>query len=270
MTLEGVSKTAILTLRARADEQWRTDRLFVDPLAPQWLRKVGWPPELDLWYSPRVQSFLAFRADEIDRVLSRWLASHADSAVIELGCGLSTRWARFPAARAWIDLDLPEVIAAREQLGAGGPSHKHLALSVLDRAWLDEVPRGEVFVIAEGLFYYLPREEVDALFADMRARLPGATIAFDVLGAMDWDQISKRSQAVGAGVRWMVPDFEGALPAFGLSQVRGFEPRALLREAIARYWPRFGAVAHTAARVLSRVRPLAARRSGTLVGRFPG
>lgn len=274
--LSGVSKTAILTLRARADEHRRTDRLFADPLAVEMLERIAWPPELDFWYRrPKVASFLAARADEIDGVVVA-LAKELDSpTVVELGAGLSSRRERLGDRfrGRWIDLDLPEVIALRSAVGAGTRSDKAVACSVLDRRWLDEFgPAGDahaVILVAEGLFYYLPRAEVGALLVDLKRRLAGAAVVFDVVGALDFDATLAQSESAGTPIQWMAPaPFERTLADLGLRIVPGFEPDALMRRAIDRYGPRYGMIAHRTIDALSRIKAIRDRRSGTLVGRL--
>jgi len=264
--LGGVAKTSVLTLRARADEHARADRVFEDRLAAEWLSRIEWPSELDRWYSPRVQSFLAFRAHEIDTLLAEHVKKYPDTRVVELGCGLSSRFSRVPASE-WIDLDLPEVIETRRALGIEG---RQLACSVLDRSWIGEAgDPSRLFIIAEGLFYYLPRSEVDALFADLRAQLAGAVITFDVLGDMDWELALQNSSSAGTPVQWKIdPPFERALEDFGLEPVPGWEPKVLMERAIDRYWRRFGSATYLAVKLASRVEALAGKRSGNLIGRL--
>ncbi|MCK6547552.1 class I SAM-dependent methyltransferase [Myxococcota bacterium] len=272
--LTGVSKTAILTLRARADEHLRADRALEDPYAVEWLALSGWPGELDRWYAPEVQSFLAFRTAEIDAHVRDFVERTPRAIVVELGAGLSSRVLRLgvPDGGRWIDLDLPEVITLRESLGVARAGHTHLARSVLDLAWLDAIsvapedaPR--LMFVAEGLLYYLPRADVDALFRALRSRFAGATACFDVLGPVDWPSALERSSAVGTPMRWHVePPFERTWPDFGLTVIPGREPDVLMHEAIDRYWPRFGAERHAMIKLLAQVPTLAGQRSGVVLG----
>jgi O-methyltransferase involved in polyketide biosynthesis len=201
--LAQVSKTAVLTLRARADEQHRPDRVLLDPVAAEWMARLPWPPELDGWYQNDAQGNLALRADDVDQIVRRCVAQLGTRVVVELGCGLSTRRQRLAelSQLEWLDVDLPPMIALREALGAPPP---HVAGSVLDLAWLDVVPNSETppLLIAEGLLYYLPRTEVDRLFAAIAARLPGAVILFDVVGVDDFPRLLENSSSVGAPVAW--------------------------------------------------------------------
>lgn len=272
--LTGVSKTAILTLRARADEHARPDRVFVDPLAAEWWGRVEWPVELDAWYSPEAQYALAFRADDIDRIVARYLTTlEAPATVIELGCGLSTRQSRLdslPLAQ-WIDLDLDEVVARRRAWGAGGARHRHIACSVLEHRWMDEVPgdpRHHVF-IAEGLLYYLPRAEVDALLTAMRRRFSGAAIIIDVLGANDYPTLLKNTQAVGTPVVWKLEgDYADVLSSFGLEAVPEFEPDRLMSDMLKRYWDRLDAKMRGAIYFARHSELVWRGRSGNILGRL--
>jgi O-methyltransferase involved in polyketide biosynthesis len=243
--LPGVSKTAILTLRARAEEHARADRVFSDPLAADWWGRIAWPAELDAWYGPHAQLPLALRADDIDRIVLRWLEAEPHACVIELGCGLSTRRSRLGArVDHWVDLDLPDVIELRRSWGSGGEGHEDIASSVLDHTWMDRIrrePRSRIF-IAEGLLYYLPRDEVDRLLAELGRRFSGSAILFDAVGANDYPTLLANSRSVGAPALWKLEGPPaGVLGEFGLAAVPGFEPDRLMKDALARYWPRLDA-----------------------------
>lgn len=243
--LPGVSKTALLTLRARADEHARPDRIFEDPLAADWFARIEWPAELDPWYADDPQQHLAFRAGDIDQLVLRYAAaSSAPLQVVELGCGLSTRRQRLHPLEVarWVDLDLPEVVALREGWAPWDDRHVHLGRSVLDRSWFDAVAPGPTLFIAEGLLYYLPKSDVEGLLRDMRERFSGAALILDVLGTRDHSRLLERTAEVGCPIQWK---FEGGidqvLPEFGLTAPAGMEPDTVFVEAVRRYWDRLDA-----------------------------
>jgi O-methyltransferase involved in polyketide biosynthesis len=267
--LPGVSKTALLTLRARAEEHARPDRVFEDPVAAEWWSRVSWPAELDLWYGPRAQWPLAFRADDLDRIVRRYVGT-SSMTIVELGCGLSTRRHRLsdlPIAR-WFDLDLPPVVELRRSWGAGEPQ---LAASVLDEAWMDQLdgdPSSHVF-IAEGLFYYLPRAEVDRLFLALRRRFAGSVVLLDVLGAYDHAQLLENTRAVGTPIAWGFEGvFDESLGELGLAPVEGFEPDRLTAEATRRYWHRFDATTRGLIYFALHNELFKSHRSGNVLGRL--
>lgn len=268
--LEGVSKTAILTLRGRAEEHARPDRLFEDEFAVRWLEALAWPPELDAWYGKtRIQSLVAFRAHEVDVLTREAVERYEASSVVELGCGLSTRRERLRdlVVDRWIDVDLEGVIRTREQLGAQGTQ---VASSVLDDDWMDAVdpPPERLLLIAEGLVYYLPRLEVDRLFTRLRRRFPGALILLDVVGTADFETTRQNSASAGTPILWKVDGFDRAFFDFGIEIVAGWEPAVIMNRAIETYWPRMGKAAYLTIKTLSKLKGLADKRSGVMAGRL--
>jgi O-methyltransferase involved in polyketide biosynthesis len=264
--LPGVSKTAILTLRARADEHARADRVLTDPIAAEWYAKVDWPSELDFWYDASAQSSLAFRADDIDRIVRRYQGWDDPLTLVELGCGLSTRRQRLAdlELEAYVELDLPEVIALRERWGVRGG----IASSVLDLSWLDRLD-GRPFFLAEGLLYYLPRAEVDRLLGALRAKFPGAPFLFDLLGRNDHPALLESTRKVGTPIQWRYDaGFDEALDHFGLATVEGFEPELLMNEALERYWARFDERVRVGIYYAQHNPALWAGRSGMILGRL--
>lgn len=267
--LPGVSKTAIVTLRARVEAHARADGLLDDPLAAQWWTHVTWDPELDGWKGQR--SLIAMRADDIDRVVVAYAAQRPVHSVVELGAGLSTRHARLASLphQHWLDVDLPEVVALRH---AWGVTHAQRACSVLDHSWMDHVPGppdAHVFVV-EGLLYYLPRAEVDALFLALRRRFAGSVLVMDVLGRSDYPQLLASTTAVGTPIAW---GYEGpyaeVLPRFGLEVVEGFESERLYQAMLARYWPRFDAKIRGGLVIAQGLPEVWQARSGVVLGRLP-
>lgn len=262
--LEGVSKTALFTLRARAEEHGRADRRFADPDAVAWLEALGWPDELSKFYSAWIQAKTAIRTVQIDRMVRLCQERFEVTQIVELACGLSSRRQRLGFEGAWLDVDLPAVIAARTSLGIEGS--EQLAASALDLSWIDhvEVP-DQTIVIAEGLVYYLPIEEVDALFTKMRERIPGAVVVLDVIGELDFDAAKRFSARLDAPIHWAVaPPFEAAMDAMGLDTIEGLEPDVVLDEALSEIRGLLRPVLST----FARVGVFRDRRSGTMVGRL--
>lgn len=265
--LPGVSKTAILTLRARADEHLREDRVFADPLAHAWFQQLEWPAELDEWYADGAQTNLALRVDDIDHILRRFAEDHPVRSVVELGCGLSSRPDRLAGLGAtWTGVDLPEVIEQRERWSAPG---RNVAASVLDDRWMQALEGAEHVFVAEGLFYYLPRAEVDALLTRLAERFAGSVLITDVIGVDDFPKLLENTARLEAPIQWHHEGpFTEALERFGLEPVDGFEPDYLLKSALVRYFKRLG----PALRVMSwwalNADMLPPGRSGNILGRL--
>lgn len=269
--LEGVSKTALLTLRARVEEQARPDRAFVDPLATEWWSHVTWPPELDRWFADDAQRSLALRAADIDHIVRRYAETVGRLTITELGCGLSTRFSRLQDLdlSAWLDVDLAPVSALRTAWGAGGVQ---LGASVLDlAAWMPEVQKapGPHLFLAEGLLYYLPFEEVQRLLAALADRFPGAAFLMDVVGQNDAPTLRDRAGAVGSPIAWHFrEDYDQVLEHFGLGVIGGFEPDRLMLDMLDRYWDRFDKKTQGLIYFAMHQPLVWAGRSGIVVGRL--
>jgi len=127
--LTGVPRTMVINLRARADESARSDALFHD-----------------------------------ERAARHHIATHDNPLVVELGAGLSTRYYRVGQDRArWIELNLPEAINIRRQLDTESAEHTFIACSVLDFAWMEQLPHTppeSILFTAEGLLVYFEEAEL--------------------------------------------------------------------------------------------------------------
>jgi methyltransferase (TIGR00027 family) len=181
--IRNVSDTARLVAIDRAVETERPDALFRDPFArrlagergariaksnPLGGRKsgIGWP--------------IVTRTYVIDQMIQAHIAQGGD-AVINLAAGLDTRPYRMdlPSSLQWVEVDLPDILAHKEEiLRAEKP------VCSLERIRLDlsDVPaRQELFarvarqsrkalVITEGLVVYLSSGEVAVLAQDLAAQ----------------------------------------------------------------------------------------------------
>ena len=269
VSLPGVSKTAVLTLRARAQEHERPDAVFEDPVAADWIAKLDWPAELDDWYADKAQTNIALRAADLDHLVRRLAAEEPVATVVELGCGFSTRSSRLHDLDVrWVGIDLPEVVALRRAWGAGG---NDVARSVVDRAWMQAIGRGPHVFVAEGLFYYLPRAEVDALLNDMHHAFPGAVLLMDVLGAFDFPTLRAHTERVGAPIQWHLERaFTEVLEDFGLAPIDGFAPDEVAQRALRRYFTRLDPAAQVMTWWALNAGVLPPQRSGNVVGRLGG
>ncbi len=181
---------------------------------------------MDLAYTPAFQLGTAVRAHLYDTITRRFIHNRPHSLIIELGAGLSTRFHRLkdysttklPDYQTF-ELDLPQAIAFRRQLDIETQHHTFLPASMFDPGWpnlLPASPPQDILFIAEGVLFFLPPDEIMALFALMRRHFPGATFALDVLT----HQFSPKARATFAAsdtpMQWFVDDATD-LAQFGLS-----------------------------------------------------
>lgn len=177
--LTGVPETTLWTLHNRATEARRADSGLHDPWAVDALEALTYP------YAERFgrpSQTHALRARTFDAALRAFLAEHPDATVVALGEGLQTTYWRLGEPDVdWISVDLPEVHELRAQLLPAAPRLRPVALSALDRAWMEWAGDGPTIVTAEGLLMYFTREEALGLLTDCAARFPGGQVLFDTI-----------------------------------------------------------------------------------------
>jgi O-methyltransferase involved in polyketide biosynthesis len=184
-TLEGVSATTLWTLHNRASEAKRPDRMLDDP----WAIKLFDAIDYDYLKFGRPIQFVALRAAAYDTVAADYLTQHPKATVVALAEGLQTSFWRLDALGLldevrWYSVDLPPVMALREQLLPHDDRIVPLAQSALEPSWMDRVSANSdlsagVFITAEGLLMYLDPADVRALIAECAARFPGGQLMFD-------------------------------------------------------------------------------------------
>ncbi len=159
----------------------------------------------------KLTAFLALRTRQFDRYCQDFLSRTPNGVIVELGCGLSSRFSRIDnGVVEWYDLDLPEVIAIRKQFFQETARSHMIASSVLDFRWMDQLAptHNNVLFIAEGLFMYLLEEEVKTLILEMQRRLPGCelvcevenTFVINTLKKERWKKKFQRDHHLGPGV----------------------------------------------------------------------
>lgn len=220
----GVSRTMLLTLKARADEQLHPQPLFQDPLATEWSKILPWDNGLEAIYSSKpklIQTSFAVRAYHHDQIASRHIANHPNPVVVELGAGLSTRFHRIGEnSYRWLELDLPVVTELRQKLDTQTQQHQFISASVMDFDWMNAIPDvapENILFIAEGLLPYFEKNQVQLLVSQMRSRFSGASLAMDILGNYG-RVVSKVFSQIGAPHKWYAKN-EQEVTAMGLHLV---------------------------------------------------
>ena len=203
--LTGVSETALLTLRVRANEARRPDSIIDDPLAIELADAIDY--DFAKFGFSRRQD-MALRALAYDRHTRRYLVDHPKATVVALAEGLQTSFYRLDAAGIgdqfhWLTVDLPPMIELRRKLLPAPDRVKMCAQSALDFSWMDEVDTEHgVFITAEGLLMYLQPDEALELIAACAARFPGGQMMFD-LPPVGLEALHRRG--VRTSLRYRIP-----------------------------------------------------------------
>ena len=243
--LQDIAKTSIWTLRARSEEHRQPNALFRDEKAIDWIQRIPWPQELDEWYSPYAQTGISVRTRVFDDLVRKHLAAMGQPLVVEMGCGLSSRYHRIGSGFSqWIDFDLPDVIQARNELDPETDQHHYLAGSLLDTTWMaavEERQAGEVIFIAEGLLMYFEKDKILDLIVQLKQHFPNAVFIFDTQGEKAKKLNDRFTRLVNAPLKWVLKnrhDLEGLpLTILSVSSLFQHYPRRLGMARLLYYVP---------------------------------
>jgi O-methyltransferase involved in polyketide biosynthesis len=203
--LTGVSETALLTLRVRANEARRPDSIIEDPIAIKLADSIDY--DFAKFGFSRRQD-MAMRALAYDRITRRYLVEHPRATVVALAEGLQTSFYRLDAAGVgdqfqWLTVDLPPMIELRRKLLPDSERVRMCAQSALDFSWADEVQTEHgVFITAEGLLMYLQPDDALRLIAECAVRFPGGQMMFDLPPALF---ASLAGRGMRTSLRYRVP-----------------------------------------------------------------
>jgi O-methyltransferase involved in polyketide biosynthesis len=189
--LEGINKTLLLPLWARARESQQPNPIIMDNQAQQIVENLSATPshknsfdEMDKVFDRYYKLSQLIRAECLDNEIKEFLTTHPCGTIVNIGAGLDTTFARVDNGLLnWYDLDLPEVIALRHEYIPETDRNRYIAKSVLDTSWFEdigEVGNGVMFVSC-GVLFFLQKDQVKKLFIELTDRFPGSEAAFDTM-----------------------------------------------------------------------------------------
>ncbi|GER79188.1 MAG: hypothetical protein DPW21_00340 [Anaerolineae bacterium] len=219
--LQGVARTLFAPLSVRALESMRPDAILHDPLAVELFHALGDNRNLLMGMSNHDQFFVAMRARQFDRFARSFLDRNPGGLVVDIGCGLDTRFDRLDNGQmTWLGLDLPEVIELRRGYLKDAERCQTLAHSMFDLTWLDVVAQMNkpVIFLAEGVFSYFTETEVKGVITALAASFPGAELVFEAYSSLTVNTHKRTStllKETGTRADWAVDD-PRQLEAWGL------------------------------------------------------
>ena len=181
-----VQETLVIPLFARKICSERYPSLFSDPEAERICSM------LDYDFASREKKMrgtmglfgaleVAQRQYDLAWGVRNYLSAHPNAAVVNLGCGLDDTVRKTDnGTRRGYNIDLPDVIAARDELLPSGEREESIGCDLNDDSWMERIDgsQGAVF-FAAGVFYYFKTEDVRRLFSRLARRFPGGVLAFD-------------------------------------------------------------------------------------------
>jgi len=232
-SISDVSSTMLITLYARARESTSRNPIISDPKTVEMIeiikKEIAGSDNpihkkiLKNRYNPKLAVTMALRSRRFDRYVSDFLSKYPKGTVINLGCGLDTRFYRIDNGTViWYDIDFSEVIELRKRFMEENSRHFFIGISVLNPDWIAGIKTGGPYlIIAEGVLMYLTETDVRELFNTIHKELESAEIVFEVTNRYWVDKMN---------TSWMRWKFKrqlgmtgGALFTFGVPDGRYFE-----------------------------------------------
>lgn len=130
---------------------------------------------------------IAIRAKKYDEYARVFLQRNPDGVIVNIGCGLDSRFLRIDDGRVvFYDLDLPEIITIKKTFFAETDRYHMIASSVLDFDWMTPLLRhtGPFLFMAEGVFMYLDGQDVQTLVVKIQHTFPGSELVCEVFNSL--------------------------------------------------------------------------------------
>ncbi|MEG6511891.1 class I SAM-dependent methyltransferase [Desulforamulus ruminis] len=223
--LGGVPETMLIPLWAKAVEAQRDDPIVKDEYALKMMRAIDY--DFSKFERARMsQVGVMVRTELLDKAAQAFIHRHPDAVIINIGCGLDTRFFRLDNGRIrWYELDLPEAMEIRKRFFEETDRYKMIAKSVFDFTWPDDIERTNegVLIIAEGILMYFTEQEVQNLLNKLVEAFPRGEMLMEILSPLLVNR-SKHHDAVkkmNAQFLWGVKDGR---------QVEKFNPRIRLHD----------------------------------------
>ena len=189
--IRNISDTARWAAVFRARETERPDALFRDPLAQRLAGERGEQIASAMTMHTKNSWSWVMRTYVFDQYIERQLAAGVDT-VLNLAAGLDARPYRMAVAPSlrWIEVDLPELLAYKEDKLAGEKPR-----CILERVPMDLADVGKrralfaqvgaqakrALVISEGLLLYLSADDVALLAKDLSSQPTFQYWVFDIV-----------------------------------------------------------------------------------------
>lgn len=185
--LVGIPESMLIPLIARAKEYENEKPIIKDALS----KKIF--DGLDDMYKnvtcdDMSQIGISIRTVIIDCVTKRLIKDNKDLIVVNIGCGLDTRFQRFNKEKiSWIDLDVPESIEIRKTFFKESNSYKMISKSMLDYSWIDDVKnykffnsKSDILFIIEGVLMYFDESVMTQLLDTIIKKMGDHNLTFAI------------------------------------------------------------------------------------------
>jgi len=208
--LEKEKETLLIPLYCRALESKKKTPIILDNKAIEIVSKIEYD-YTQLKIPRQTHVTICMRAKQFDNYVREFLQKYPQSIVVQLGCGLDSRFSRVDNSTVtWYDLDYPEVIELRKSFYQETDRYHLIPSPVMEFNWIDNLlsKKGPFIFLAEGLFMYLKEEEVKSLILTLQKKFSGSTLIFDSYSFLTAKNVKNHPslKKTGAIIHWGIDD----------------------------------------------------------------
>lgn len=182
INVTNIPEAMLRNLYARAKESKRPNSFVKDEIAEQIIAQADydfspWEKEVVLGRGAIARTIL------LDKLVRDYIKKNPDATIINLACGVDTRFYRVDNGRIrWYGLDLAETVAACERIMPSSERLSYIGKSAMDESWAEDVQaEGPVLVLAESLSMYLEKQDVQKIFKIIRNRFQNAEVMMEIV-----------------------------------------------------------------------------------------
>lgn len=183
MNLEGVEKTMLLTLFAKAQHSKEKNHKFYDKKAIEVISKI----EYDFTTAnkdKKMKMGVIGRTIVLDEMVSGYIKKHPHCTIINIASGMDTRFNRLDNNQIrWYNIDLKNSADFRLKYIEDDDRVKTIAYSAMDEGWVDEIKieNGNTLFIIEGLTMYLNENDVSSILKIIDDNFRHCTIFMEIM-----------------------------------------------------------------------------------------
>lgn len=141
------------------------------------------------------------RALAVEKAVRNYISGHSRATIVNIGAGLDTTFSKVNNSEiSWYDLDLPDSMQFRNLLIEQPKGSFTIAKSVFDFSWFDDITYNRndgLFLIAAGVFHFLPEDQLKELLTRISLRFPGAELFFDINSSVGNEYSNQSMKASG-------------------------------------------------------------------------
>ena len=159
MFIDEIAETLLIPLYMRSVETNKKNPIINDVEAVNLVNKIDY--DFSKYKNGKRSSIgVALRARYFDDKVQEFISKNDKPVVVNVGCGLDTRYNRISEKRnaVFYELDIPEVIKIRKELIPLRHNQFHIENSMFDIEWMIDMEQkhhdSQIIFIIEGVFMY--------------------------------------------------------------------------------------------------------------------